>query len=262
MRERIVSLSENFWTLRGSFKIGGLLDIGTQAALVRRASGGFVLLDSYTLSPALRKEVDALTHDGRDIEAVVNLHPFHTVHVRATHAAFPNAKHYGTARHHKLFPELKWEPTHTEDPATHALFAPDLEFTVPRGVDFISADEKVHFSSVLALHPASRTLYVDDTVMFFNLPFPLGVFAPDGLVRFHLTLAKALERRAGAAGDFRRWAEELIDRSRTLDHLSAAHRDVLSAPSTGPADKTLAHRLRDALAQAEPILRAHEKKHG
>ena len=38
--------SVNFLNIRGSFKVGGLLDIGTQCSLVRRANGRFVFLDS------------------------------------------------------------------------------------------------------------------------------------------------------------------------------------------------------------------------
>jgi hypothetical protein len=44
----------------------------------------------------------------------------------------------------------------TEDPELHAQFAEDFEFSVPRGVDFISANENVHFSSVLVLHRRPR----------------------------------------------------------------------------------------------------------
>ena len=36
---RILKLSADFWNIRGSFKLGGLLDIGTQASLLRLASG-------------------------------------------------------------------------------------------------------------------------------------------------------------------------------------------------------------------------------
>lgn len=46
MADRIVEISEDFWNIRGSFKIGGLLDIGTQASLARLGDGRYVLLDS------------------------------------------------------------------------------------------------------------------------------------------------------------------------------------------------------------------------
>ena len=40
MRPHIIKVSEHFWNIRGSFKIGGLIDIGTQASLVRRTTAG------------------------------------------------------------------------------------------------------------------------------------------------------------------------------------------------------------------------------
>ena len=99
------------------------------------------------------------------LEAVLHLHPFHTVHVRAAHELFPSAKLYGTARHADKLGDLPWEPLHTEDAELHSAFAEDLAFSVPRGVDFVSSDPNLHFSSVLALHRASKTLHVDDTLV-------------------------------------------------------------------------------------------------
>ena len=260
MSTDIIPLAANFWNVRGSYKFRGILEIGTQASLVRRANGKFVFLDSYTLSAAARAAVDALTSGGKDVEAIVNLHPFHTVHVTAMHRAFPSARLYGTARHLSLFADLPWEQTKCEDPAMHALFAEDFEFSAPRGVDFISADESVHTSSVLLLHRASRTLHVDDTFVYFPFPWPLRLLVPGGLVRIHPMLPKALQRRAGAASDFRRWAAEFTESCRDVEHLCAAHSAVLS--NTGTPGTSVPALLRKALDKAEPILRAHENKYG
>lgn len=259
MTHDILHVSDDFWNIRGSFKIGGILDVGTQTSLVRRANGRFVFLDSYTLSDSVRREVSARTRDGQDIEAIINLHPFHTIHVRAMHRAFPNALLFGTTRHRAQLPELPWQPTLSEDPATHARFAEDLEFFVPRGVDFVSANERVHLSSVLAWHRASRTLHVDDTFTYMRMPWPLRVLAPTGLLRIHPTLPRALERRAGAARDFRRWVEELAERCRDIEHLCAAHTAALLRTDSGASIPAL---LRKALEKAEPALRAHELKYG
>lgn len=259
MTDEIIRVSDSFWNLRGSFKIGGIIDVGTHVSLVRRANGRFLFLDAYTLSDSVRREVNALTRDGQDVEAIINLHPFHTVHVKAMHGAFPNARLYGTARHRSLFPDLPWEQTLSEDAATHALFAEDLEFSVPRGVDFISADERVHLSSVLALHRASRTLHVDDTFTYMRLPWPIRLLAPAGLLRIHMTLPKALEQRAGAARDFRRWVEEFSERCRDIENLCAAHTSVLTRTQPGTSISAL---LRNALDKAEGTLRAHELRYG
>jgi hypothetical protein len=189
-----------------------VVDIGTQASLVRRRNGRFVFLDSYSLSGAVEREILELTNGGRDVEAILNVHPFHTVFARKMHERFPHAKLYGTARHVSRFPELPWEALRTEDPELHAMFADDFEFSVPRGVDFISADENVHFSSVLVLHLSSKTIHVDDTVMYIRLPKMLRLLGLKDSMSFHPTLAKALEKRAGAAADFRDCAEQLIER--------------------------------------------------
>ncbi|MFO0593462.1 MAG: hypothetical protein U0441_38325 [Polyangiaceae bacterium] len=260
MHPSILPVTDGFWNIRGSFKIAGVLDVGTHASLVRRANGKLVFLDSYTLSEPVKRDLDALTRGGEDVEAILNVHPFHTVHARAMHALYPRARLYGTSRHHAMFGDLPWEPTKTEDPETHALFADDLDFSVPRGVDFISADGNVHFSSVLVRHRATKTVHSDDTLMFLRMPFFLRLFGVKDRVSFHMTLAKALERRPGAAKDFRDWATDLAERWGDTENLCAAHTATLTAAeNNGPSIK---ERILDALRNVEKTLAAHEKKNG
>ncbi len=260
MHKDIIPISDSFWNVRGSYKIRGLIDVGTQASLVRRKNGKFVFLDSYTLSDSVQREIYALTNGGQDVEAILNVHPFHTIHVESMHRAFPSARLYGTVRHRSRLPNLPWQQPLCEEPALPQLFAEDFDFSVPRGVDFVSADESVHLSSVLVVHRASRTLHVDDTLMYVALPWPLRLLHPVGLVRIHITLPKSLEQRAGAAQDFRRWMEQFADQCREVDTICAAHSAVLrSAKALGTSVPDL---LRTALAKAEPLLRAHERKYG
>lgn len=260
MHPSILNVADGFWNLRGSYKIAGLLDVGTHASLVRRRSGKLVFLDSYTLSEPVARDIDELTGGGRDVEAIVNVHPFHTVHVKAMHERYPHARLYGTSRHLARFPELPWEPTRTEDPETHALFADDFDFSIPRGVDLVSADERVHFSSVLVRHRATRTLHVDDTLMYLRLPLPLRLLGLKDRTSFHPTLAKALEKRPGAASDFRAWARDIADRWGDAENLCTAHTATLTArENTGAPIKD---RILKALQGVEKILRAHEQKHG
>lgn len=250
----VVATGPRFHNLRGSFRIAGIVDIGTQCSLVEQARGGFVLLDACELSDEAQRWVDARVHG--DMRAIVHLHPFHTVHVRAAHARYPDAKLYGTARHRDKAPELPWQPETTDSPALHALFADDLDFSVPRGVTLIPDNEKLHFASVLAFHPASRTLHVDDTLLYMKLPKLLRMFKRD-VLRFHPTLSKVLEPRPGAADDFRAWGQELVERCKSVDALCAAHSAVLRDPSP-----SLAERVQLALENVEPTLRAHRAKHG
>ena len=260
MANEILAVADNFWNIRGSYRVAGIVDVGTQASLVRLAGGGFVFLDSYTLVGAPRRRVNELTAGGENVEAILNLHPFHTVHVRWMHEHFPQARLYGTARHVARFPELPWEPERTEDPGLHEAFAGDFDFSVPRGVDFISANENVHFSSVLALHRASRTIHSDDTLMYLRLPALLRIFGLADRVGFHPTLAKALERRPGAAQEFRAWAEELIENWASAENLCAAHTAALLAADNDGAP--IAERLQAALEKVEPTLAAHKRKYG
>lgn len=259
MSEEILNISDDFWNIRGDFRIAGLLNIGTHASLIRRASGKFLMLDAYTLSDSLKSQVDSIMGDGENLEAIINLHPFHTVHVEGMHKQYPQAKLYGTQRHHEKFPHLEWEPELTESEACAALFADDLDFSIPAGVDFISKNENLHFSSVLAYHAASRTIHSDDTLMYTALPGPVGKFVRPG-VSFHITLSRTLERRAGAARDFRDWARGLADDWAEAENLCAAH--TASLPASEMGARTIAERILSALRKVERTLRAHEKKYG
>lgn len=102
------------------------------------------------------------------------------------------------------------------EPLEHSRFSSSHPPSVPRGVDFVSSDEKVHFSSVLVFHRGSRTIHVDDTLVFVRPPRFIRPWLP-GVLRFHPMLAWALERRPGAAADFRAWAFRCRERSRALD---------------------------------------------
>jgi hypothetical protein len=259
MTGQILQITDDFWNIRGSYRIAGVIDVGTQASLVRRANGRFVLLDSYTLSGSVKRQIDELTHGGEQIEAILNVHPFHTVHVQRTHKMFPQARLYGTARHLSRFPELPWADVCTEDPSLHQQFEDDFDFSVPRGVDFISDDENVHFSSVLVWHRASKTIHSDDTLMFLRLPALMRWFGLGDSVGFHPTLARALEKRAGAAQDFREWANELIERWADAENLCAAHTAALLAEENH--GESIHDRLLKALDKVSSTLKSHERKY-
>jgi len=260
MKEKIIEVSKDFWNIRGSFKIGGVVDIKTHAALVRLSNGNFVFLDSYSLGREARQRIDDILGSDGEIEAILNVHPFHTVHVSRMHELYPDARLYGTARHRQRFSELPWEAELTEDPQLHALYSDDFAFSIPRGVDFISTNENIHFSSVLVKHQASKTIFVDDTFMYFQLPRAMRLFGMRDALSFHPTLSKALEKRAGAAEDFRSWAAELIEDWGDVENLCAAHTGALLARENKGA--SIPDRLQKALQKCEPKLRTHERRHG
>jgi len=259
MAEKIVQVAENFWNIRGSFRIGGVVDIGTHASLVRLASGDFLFLDSYAMSETLIEEINVIL-DGGEIEAILNLHPFHTVHVQRMHELYPEARLHGTQRHLDRFPDLPWEEVRCEDQELHEWYSEDLDFTIPRGVDFISANENVHFASVLAYHRASDTIHVDDTLMYIRLPRLLGLVGLRDRMSFHPTLTMALEKREGAAAEFREWATEFTEAWGDAENLCAAHSGYLLAETNRGA--SIRERIRKARGRCELLLRTHELRYG
>lgn len=260
MPSRLIRIADDFWNVRGTFRIAGLIDIGTQMSLLRRPGGRFVLLDACGMSRTTAREFDELTDGGEAIEAVLHLHPFHTMSVADMQRRLPGARLYGTARHVDKDPDLPWQSGKTNERQVHDEFADVLDFSVPAGVDFISSNQNVHFSSVLAYHRASKTIHSDDTIMYVRLPRVLGLFGIDDAFTFHPTLARALERRAGAAEDFRRWARALARDWGDATAVCAAHTAVLRGAADGTAP--VGDRLRDALDRAEPTLGRHERRYG
>ena len=254
MTDRLVKISDNFWNVRGSYKVAGLLDVGTQTSLVQLRSGDFVLLDAYRASGEAERELMALTDAGRAVRAIVHLHPFHTHYVRATAAQFPRAQLYGTSRHKKLAPELAWQTLQSDDPALHQQFADDLTFTIPRSVDLVPESEALHFASILALHKPSGTLHVDDTLTYSNIPLVGGL-------QFHPTLRFALHKRRGAAAEFRAWVEELIGLCSGVQRICTAHMRTLPPPPS-ESGVPASEQIRALLSSASKMLDAHARRYG
>jgi hypothetical protein len=148
---------------------------------------------------------------------------------------------------------VRWSSDSIESEAVAERFAADLELWVPPGVDFISPDERLHFSSVLAFHKASGTLHVDDTLGWSTLPLIRGL-------SFHPTLSRVLERKPGAATAFRSWANELAGRCVGVRRLCTAHMQGL--PPAELAGSALESAVRRAAAKVEPTLTAHERRWG
>lgn len=144
-----------------------MVDIGNQSALVKLASGKFIFLDSYTLTGEVREQVLALTNNGKDIEAVLNVHPFHTVHCAKVAEDFPHTTFYGSSRHHQEVPEVDWSADLVESDAVAKRY-PELQFSQPKGIYYIAPDDSVHSGSLLVYHPASQSIYVDDTFVVVN----------------------------------------------------------------------------------------------
>ncbi|WP_413520480.1 hypothetical protein [Psychrobacter glacincola] len=219
MSDKIIDLGAGFWNIRGTFRLGGVLNIGTQCSLVKLSSGKFVFLDSYTLTDDLRAQVMALTNNGQDVEAVLNLHPFHTVHCTQMAKDFPQATFYGSSRHHKKVPEVQWAKDLVESDAVAKRY-PELKFSISQGIHYIAPNEMIHAGSLLAFHPASKSLHVDDT--FMSPPTKLlEAVLPELLL--HLTTKKALKNDPDAGKQYCDWASKLAHDWRDVRNFCAAH---------------------------------------
>jgi len=255
--DKLVDLGNGFWSIRGQFRIAGLFDVGTQASLVEIEAGRFLMLDAYEPTGPTRDAVLALTDGGAAVEAVLNLHPFHTRHCAAVSGMLPKAGLYGTQRHKRVCPQLDWQAQTTDQEAVWTRYGEHLAFSVPGGVDLVSSSEHVHFASVLAFHRRSGTIHVDDTFVAGLIPPPISWLAGDPRLRLHPTLGGALRKEPGAAASFREWLRQLADEWNDARQVCVAHRCILRLGPGGFRQQALA-----ALDQAEKTLAGHERRYG
>ena len=219
MTDKIHDLGAGFWNIRGTFRIGGVLNIGTQCSLIKLDSGRFVFLDSYKLTGDVRNEVMALTNNGQDVEAVLNVHPFHTIHCAQMAKDFPQATFYGSCRHNKKITEVQWADDLVESEAVAKRY-PELKFSMSEGIHYISPNEMIHAGSLLAFHPASKSLHVDDT--FMSPPAKLlEAVLPELLL--HPTTKKALKDEPDAGKQYCDWATNLAHEWHEVRNFCAAH---------------------------------------
>lgn len=219
-------LAESFWNLRGDFRIAGVLNIGTHMSLARRSNGRFVVIDGCALQDQPRSQLMALTSNGKLVDAVVHVHPFHTLHVEATHQLFPKATLYGTARHREMAPGLPWADKPVETWGAKHPLDDVFELTVPDGVLFVCPDERVHVASVLVRHRETGIVHVDDTFNVLAAPGKLGDLLPQSSLRMHPMLGKALKPEAGAADAYATWACKLAKRWADTRIVCTAHSAV------------------------------------
>ncbi len=251
------ALSDRFWNIRGSHRVGGLLDVGTHMSLVQRESGRFVVVDGCPLDRAQRAALLELTGGGTRVDAVVHVHPFHTLHVEAVHRLFPSAVLYATARHRQRLPSLPWARAPVESWGSDHPLADVLEMSVPDGVDFVCPDERVHVASVLVRHRCSGIVHVDDTLNVIAAPGRLGRWLPQSSLRMHPMLSRALRPAAGAADAYAAWVRRLAGRWADTRVVCAAHSAVRHLAEGG-----FAREMEAALARVSRTLDRHRARFG
>ncbi len=249
MSDSITDLGSGFWNIRGSFRVVGVIDVGTQCSLVQLKSGNFIFLDSYTLTDDVRDEVMKLTDNGKKVEAVLNVHPFHTTHCAQMAKDFPKATFYGSRRHREQVPEVHWAEDLVESDAVTSRY-PELEFSLPKGIYYIAPNDKIHTGSLLAFHPASKSLHVDDT--FVTPPIKLlDAVMPEVLL--HPSTKDALLDEPDAGKQYCDWALDIADKWGDTRNFCAAHthRIEFKAGEFGQALTKAIDKARPKLEDAE-----------
>eukprot|EP01118_Nematostelium_gracile_P010594 TRINITY_DN3673_c0_g1_i1.p1 TRINITY_DN3673_c0_g1~~TRINITY_DN3673_c0_g1_i1.p1 ORF type:complete len:300 (-),score=77.51 TRINITY_DN3673_c0_g1_i1:89-922(-) len=222
----LLPIGPGFWNIRAPFKIMHFVDIQTHMSIGKLQNGNFLVIDAVPLSPELKSEIDHLTDNGSKIEGVVHTHPFHTLNVQRFHDAYPNAPIYGCPRHIRKFPELKWSGN-LEDCEIRNKWSPDFEFRIPAGAEFVNPlpEKTNHFICVFAFHKESKTLHVDDTIMFSEDPGFLLKAAglKKGSMSFHPSIkGPGLLHDPDAPFHFRDWLKQVIN-DWDFDNIVTAH---------------------------------------
>jgi len=244
-----VEIGPGFWNYRCSFKIIlGLVDLGSHMSIIRLSSGKFLLIDAIPLNDKLKAEIDGLTNNGSNIEAVVATHPFHTLSFPTFYKAYPNVPFYGTPRHLRKIPEIKWSGD-LNDCKVRNKWQPEVFMQIPDGAEFAvpMPEARNHFSSVFVFHPESRSIHVDDTIMYSVNPgflLKLGGFRA-GSMCFHTTLkGVGLLPTPEAPFQFRDFIAKIL-KEWDFDNICTAH----FGNKVGGAKQQLA----DVLKDAEPV---------
>ena len=158
---------------------------------------------------------------------------------------FPQATFYGSSRHHKKIPAIQWADDLVESEAVAERY-PELKFSMSEGIHYIAPNEMIHAGSLLAFHPASKSLHVDDT--FMSPPTKLlEAVLPELLL--HPTTKKALKNEPNAGKQYCDWASNLAHDWREVRNFCAAH-SYLVTFKEGEFEKALLK----AIVKARPKL--------
>ena len=100
-------------------------------------------------------------------------------------------------------------------------------------------------------------VHADDTLNVLDLPWIVDKLMPGPTVRFHPKLAAGLEKRAGAADDYVRWATDLARDWGDTRIVATAHNSVARL-----TDQGFATAIAQALDAASDTIDDHRQKFG
>lgn len=225
-------IGPGFWNVRAPFKLFKIVDIGTHMSVIQLRSGNFLVIDTVEMNDELKKELDVLTNNGTKIEAVVGVHPFHTLAFPGFYKLYPDAKYYGTPRHIRNLKDIKWAGQLDNNKESLSKWEPEVELRIPAGAEYIDPqpEKSNHFISVFVHHRDSKTLHVDDTLMYGENPgLMLKLFGMKaGSTMFHPSIKNSgLYPTAEAPLQFRDWMNQLL-KDWNFENLCTAHIGVKS----------------------------------
>jgi hypothetical protein len=232
-----VKIGPGFWNVRSSFMIDGF-DIGTQMSLIQLKNGKFLIIDTVAIDAPLKNAIDTLTGNGTLMEAVLASHPFHTTYFPSFYKLYPKVPYYGTPRHIRIQPQIPWKGS-LWDCATRQQWLPEVHMRIARGSEFVQPEpeDTNHFSGIHIFHEVSKTIHIDDTIMY-DEPFA-------GDMLFHPSLlGPGLYHIPESPHAFRDWVQKMI-KEWDFDNICAAHNGVKIG---GAKDE-----LQTLLNYAEPV---------
>lgn len=137
-------IGPGFWNVRASFKLFKIVDIGTHMSVIQLRNGNFLVIDTVEMNDQLKTELDQLTNNGTKIEAVVGVHPFHTLAFPGFYKLYPDAKYYGTPRHLRKLKDIKWTGELDNCKESLSKWEPEVELRIPAGefsiITFLSSN--------------------------------------------------------------------------------------------------------------------------
>lgn len=221
---RMVDIGNGLYNLRSSFTfLMGTVDIGNHMSFIRLSNGKFLIIDTcdYNVTDAAR--IDEMTNNGALIEAVVATHPFHTVYFEPFHKKYPNVPFYGTPRHLRRITSIPWAGSVSQSDVLEKWASEGVLMRIPDGAEFDQPAEGNHFSTVFVFHAASKTIHIDDTLLYYDHPgCILRCFGKSHNRMEIWDLKKGLNPTASAPGDFKRFMEGII-RDWDFDNVVTAH---------------------------------------
>ena len=267
-------IAPGFYRCAVPFRLAkGLVDTFTHMGLVRLSSGKFVALATVDPTGAaktdqggdtelglIKQDIDVLTDNGRNLEAVIATHSFHTLAYTPFYECYPSAQYYGCPRHLLKLPQIPWAGVVT-DCKVQNLYSPQIEIRIPpvEAAEFDSPEppDSNHFNSVIV--KAHGVLFNDDMIQYTVHPKELMgriVVWVTGATRdhlsFHMSMFKGGLRRTAQSPDlFLEWIEALLAEW-DFDIIASAHNAVLKAGAK--------QRLQDLVEETRPKLKYHAEK--